>query len=182
MRKLNLFLSISIIVLFLFHIIVGSLQLFGLIPGGNAVMKILAWVLVTAVCLHIVIGVKLTADTLVAIKRSGKGYFRENKLFWVRRISGFAIIFFLVSHVFVFVGSNINGAFRLNLFDVPQLICSLLFVVSLLVHIISNIRPMLLGFGAGKARELIGDAVFVFSVLLLVSGAAFAVYFVRWLV
>ena len=181
MRKINAVLSIAMLALLLLHIIVGSLQLFGLMPGGNAVMQVLAWVIVSTVAAHIIIGIKLTFDTLSAMKKSGAGYFRKNKLFWARRISGFAVMLFLVSHIFVFAGSSSGGAFRLNLFDVPQLVCSVLLVLSLIMHIVSNIRPMLLGFGAGKARELIGDAAFVFSVLLLVSGAAFAVYFVRWL-
>jgi succinate dehydrogenase/fumarate reductase cytochrome b subunit len=167
--------------LFLLHIIVGSLQLFGLMPGGNAVMQALAWVLVSTVCVHIVIGIKLTIDTLSAMKRSGAGYFKENKLFWARRISGFAVMLFMVSHIFVFMGSSSGGAFRLNLFDVPQLVCSVLFVLSLLLHIITNIRPLMTALGAGKARHFIEDSVFVISVLLLASGAAFAVYFVRWL-
>ncbi|MBQ9385061.1 MAG: pilus assembly protein PilX [Ruminiclostridium sp.] len=182
MRKINAVLSIVMLALFLLHIIVGSLQLFGLMPGGNAVMQVLAWVLVSTVAAHIVIGIKLTFDTLIALKRSGAGYFSENKLFWTRRMSGFAVMLFMVSHIFKFMGSSTGGAFRLDLFDVPQLVCSVLLVLSLLVHIVSNIRPLLLGFGAGKPRELIGDSAFVISILLLISGAGFVVYFVRWLV
>ncbi|MBQ9382689.1 MAG: pilus assembly protein PilX [Ruminiclostridium sp.] len=181
MRKINAVLSIVMLALFLLHIIVGSLQLFGLMPGGSAVMQVLAWALVSAVAAHIVIGIKLTFDTLSAVKRSGTGHFSENKLFWARRISGFAVMLFMVSHIFVFMGSGSGGSFRLNLFDIPQLVCSLLFVLSLLVHIICNIRPLLLGLGVGKARRYIGDAAFVLSVLLLAAGAAFVVYFVRWL-
>ena len=180
MRKLNAILGMAILALFLLHIIVGSLQLAGLIHGGNAVMSAGAWLLVAAVAVHTVIGIKLTADTLIALKKSGASYFRENELFWVRRISGFALMFFIAAHMIQFMGSGSGGGFRLNLFDVPQLVMSVLLVLSLLLHVVTNIRPLMLALGARGAKEFIADAAVVLSFLLLVSGAAFVVYFLRW--
>ena len=182
MRKFNAILGIAIFALFLLHIIVGSLQLTGLIPGGNVFMQAGSWLLITAVCVHTAIGIRLTADTFTAVKKSGASYFRENKLFWIRRISGFAVMLFIAAHVILFMGHGSGGAFRLNLFDVPQLIMSILLVLSVLLHIVTNIRPLMLAFGARSGKEFIADMAVIFSVLLLVSGAAFAVYFVRWLV
>ena len=181
MRKFNAILAHTIITLFLLHIIIGSLQLTGLVPGGNVIMKIGSWLLIAAVGAHTVIGIKLTADTLAAMKKSGASYFRENKLFWIRRISGFAVMFFIAAHIILFMGYGSGGAFRLNLFDVPQLIMSILLVLSVLLHIVTNIRPMMLGSGIRGAKEFIADMAVIFSVLLLVSGIAFVVYFVRWL-
>ncbi len=182
MRKFNAILGPVILALFLLHIIIGSLQLTGLTPGGNTVMQAGSWFLIAAVCLHTVIGIKLTADTLAAIKKSGASYFRENKLFWIRRISGFAVMLLIAAHIILFIGHGNGSTFRLNLFDVPQLIMSVLLVLSVLLHIVTNIRPLMLAFGARKVSEFIADTAVIFSVLLLVSGIAFVVYFVRWLV
>ena len=180
MRKFNAILGMSIFALFLLHIILGSLQLAGLIPGGNIVMSAGAWLLIAAVCAHTVIGVKLTADTLKALKKSGAGHFRDNRLFWVRRISGFALMFFIAAHLIIFMGHGSGSGFRLNAFDVPQLIMSLLLVLSLLLHIITNIRPLMTALGARGAKEFLTDAAVVFSVMLLLAGAAFIVYYIRW--
>ncbi len=181
MRKTNAILGPVIFALFLLHIIIGSLQLTGLLPGGNAVMQVFSWLLIGAVGVHTLIGIKLTADTLRAIKRSGAGYFRENKLFWIRRISGFAVMLLIAAHTLLFIGHGSGGAFRLNLFDLPQLIMSVLLVLSLLLHIVTNIRPLMIAFGVRGAKDLIADTAVIFSVLLLAAGAAFVVYFVRWI-
>ena len=181
MRKFNAILGPVILAFFLLHIIIGSLQLTGLTPGGNTVMQIGAWLLIAAVGAHTVIGIKLTVDTLAAIKRSGASYFRENKLFWIRRISGFAVMLFIAAHIILFMGHGSGGAFRLNVFDVPQFIMSVLLVLSVLLHIVTNIRPLMIALGSRSAKEFIADIAVVFSVLLLFSGIAFVVYFVRWL-
>lgn len=182
MRKINAILGPAILALFLLHIIIGSLQLAGLIPGGNIVMKAGAWLLIAAVCAHTVIGIILTVDTVKAIKKSGASYFRENKLFWIRRISGFAVMFFIAAHIMIFMGHESGGSFRLNLFDLPQLIMSILLVLSVLLHIVTNIRPLMIAFGARGAKDFIADMAVILSVLLLASGIAFVVYFMRWLV
>ena len=180
-RKINAILGTAMIVLFLAHMIMGGLQLAGIMPGGNSLMKIGAVLLFVLTMVHTVIGVILTAATLKARKKSGAGYFRENRLFWVRRISGFALMLFLVSHIMIFSGRTNGEVFRLNLFDIPQLISSLLFVASLLVHIVTNIRPLMLALGAGRAKDFLADCAFVLSVLLLAAGAAFVIYYFRWI-
>ena len=182
MRKINAILGMVIFALFLLHIIIGSLQLSGLIPGGNIVMKAGSWLLIAAVGVHTVIGIKLTVDTLTAIKKSGASYFSENKLFWIRRISGLAVMFFIAAHIMLFMGHGSGGAFRLNVFDLLQLIMSILLVISVLVHIVTNIRPLMIALGSRGAKEFIADMAVICSVLLLVSGAAFVVYYVRWLI
>lgn len=182
MRKFNSILAAAICALFLLHIIIGSLQLAGLLPGGNNIMQAGSWLLIAAVGAHTIIGIKLTADTLTALKKSGAGYFRDNKLFWIRRISGFAVMLFIAEHIILFMGHGSGGSFRLNLFDVPQLIMSILLVLSVLLHIVTNIRPLMLAFGARASKGPAADIAVIFSALLLVSGAAFVVYFVRWLI
>ncbi len=181
MRKFNAILGMAITALFLFHAVFGSLQLSGIVNGGSVIMKIAATIMLVGILIHIVIGTKLTIDTVKAMKRSGVSYFRENRLFWIRRISGFALMVFIVSHIIVFAGQTRDGVFRLNLFDVPQLISSILLVLTLILHIITNIRPLMIALGADKAKNYAGDAAIVLSVLLLLAGAAFVVYFIRWI-
>ncbi|MGP1419306.1 MAG: hypothetical protein ACTTJZ_05820 [Sphaerochaetaceae bacterium] len=179
MRKVNAFLGIAIIILLLLHGISGAFQLIGIIPGGNALRQGLSWLMVSALALHAFIGVKLTIDTLKAIKKSGASYFRENKLFWIRRISGFAIIVFAIYHVCIFMSPD-GEDFRLALFEGGQLAGSLLLVLSVCLHVLSNIKPLMISFGADKARKFIVDILFVLVVAMLLCAVAFVVYYLRW--
>ena len=72
MRKWNTIISLILIILFLIHAIAGSFQLMKIIPGGNAVMKTLACILMVFLVVHIVIGIKLKIDSLKARSKKGK--------------------------------------------------------------------------------------------------------------
>ncbi|MBR1627808.1 MAG: pilus assembly protein PilX, partial [Lachnospiraceae bacterium] len=106
MRKANAILAICITVLFLFHLIAGSLKLFGLMPGGGEWFRILSWLMVALILVHVAIGVKLSIDTIIASRKAGVSYLRQNKLFWLRRISGFAMLLFMGAHIFLFSGQT----------------------------------------------------------------------------
>ena len=118
MRKWNAVLSMGILVLFLIHAIAGGFQLAGVFSGGSMLMQWLAWLMLILIFIHTLIGCKLTADTCKAGKEAGISYFKENKLFWVRRISGFAVMLFILCHVLIFIGKNQDGIYRLNQFAV----------------------------------------------------------------
>lgn len=180
MRRINGPLSIGIIVLFLIHASVGILQMAGLMQGGSKILSVLSWIMVILIGVHIIIGIKLTADTLKSINRSKAGYPRQNRLFWVRRISGAAVILFIAAHIIVFMGDSSSGAFRLNLFDGVRLAEGILLALSLGLHIITNIRPIMLGLGIKGFREVSLDILLIVSVILLISAAAFVVYYIRW--
>ena len=180
MRKFNAMLTSAIMVLFLVHAVAGGFQLAGWLPGGSAVLKIAAWTMTALIAVHTVIGIKLTADTLRAIKSSGASYYKENRLFWLRRISGFAVMLFLITHVLIFVGQGEGSSYRLSLFEGAQLASQLLLVLSLALHIISNVKPAMLSFGIKSYKELGLDLLVVLSVLLLLIGGAFVVYYLRW--
>ena len=139
MRKWNALLSMGILVLFLIHAIAGGFQLAGIFSGGSVLMQGMAWLMLILIVLHMMIGFKLTADTCKTCKESGISYFKENKLFWIRRISGFAVMLFILCHVFIFVGRNQNGIYRLNQFGTIQLISQILLVISIAVHVLTNI-------------------------------------------
>ena len=176
MRKLNAVLTAAILVLFLVHAILGGFQLLGV---GSTAVKAAAWVCTALIGVHTVLGVKLTADTLRVRKRTGVGYFRENTLFWARRVSGFAVMVLLVFHMTAF-GDNSGAQYRLQWFDTVKLVTQILLVAALALHILSNVRPMLISFGVRSLRERAGDILFILSVLLLFMAAAFIVYFLRW--
>lgn len=178
MRKWNTIISLILIILFLIHAVAGSFQLMKIIPGGNVLMKTLSYILMAFLIAHIVIGTKLTIDSLVAGKKSGKFYLRENAVFWIRRITGFAMILLIVCHIILF--SSKGDVFRLKEFNEIQLIFSILLVITLAVHILSNIRPLLISFGIAGFRAYVKDILLVLAFILLMSTVAFVIYFLRW--
>lgn len=180
MRKINAVLTSAIMILFLVHAAAGGFQLAGWLPGGSVILKIAAWTMTALIAVHMVIGIKLTADSVRAIRSSGASYYKENRLFWLRRISGFAVMLFLIVHVLIFVGEGEGSGYRLSLFEGAQLASQILLVVSLALHILSNVKPMMLSFGIKSYKELGLDLLVVLSVLLLLMGAAFVVYYLRW--
>lgn len=179
MRKWNAIISVLVIVLLLIHAIAGGYQLLGVLPGGRTWLKASSWCMMVLLLAHVVLGVCLTVKTLRACKKSGASYVRENKLFWARRISGFAMILFIAFHVVILTGMK-GEAYRLRPFGMLQLAGSLLLVVSVAVHILSNIKPLLIAFGAKGVGAFIRDMLFVLSVVLLFCGVAFVIYFLRW--
>ncbi|MBR5088005.1 MAG: hypothetical protein IK093_01115 [Ruminiclostridium sp.] len=173
MRKLNAIISVILTVLFLFHLVTGGLLLAGFDDSLYIVSKVSAFILLAAITVHIVICVKFTADTFKALGKTGSGYFAENGMFWVRRISGVAVLVFAVLHAIMLTGDNYMN------YGFPQLMLSVLFVASLAVHLIGNIRPLMIAFGLGRGEKISVTVMLVLSTALLASGAAFCVYFVR---
>ena len=103
MRRFNAILTAAILLLLLVHAILGSFQLLGV---GDTAVKGIAWTAAGLILLHTAIGVKYTADTLRVRKKTGAGYVRENKLFWARRVSGFAVMVLLFFHFTAFGDSS----------------------------------------------------------------------------
>ncbi len=178
MRRVNSVLAMLIAALFFVHAALGGFQLMGVLPK-NTLMKVISEIMMTLIAGHVLFSIKLTADTVIALKRSGAGYFRENKLFWIRRISGFALMFFIISHLNIFGKDNGSPA-RLQPFGAPELISQILLALTLALHIISNIKPLMLSLGLKSFKELAIDAMLIAAVILLFAGAGFLVYFIRW--
>lgn len=179
MRKWNAIISAGILILFLVHGVAGAFQMVGVFPGGSAVLKWISWVMMGLMTLHTLIGAKLTRDTILACRKSGASYFKDNKLFWARRISGLAIFVLIFFHVALFMGRN-TGVYRLNYFGGAQLVLQILLVLSIAVHVITNVNPLLIAFGMKKVKEYAVDILIVLSVLLMFAGLAFFVYYIRW--
>ena len=77
----------------------------------------------------IVTGV-MTWRTLRAMRRAGAGYFRDNLMFWARRISGLAIMALLVFHLYAF-SYTAEGVFRLRWFTGARLATQLMLLASI---------------------------------------------------
>lgn len=178
LRKVNAWVSLAIIILFLIHAIAGGYQMAGILPGGNQVLTILAWILVALIGLHIVIGTILTIESVRTSKRSGKFYAGENAAFIIRRVSGFAILVFMVAHIVIFYGNYTNG-YRLNLFEGPQLVLSICLLVSLAVHILCNIRPLFISLGLDQRKRRL-DLLIILAAILVFCLIMFIVYYYRW--
>lgn len=180
MRKINAIVTVAIIILFLIHLVWGALQLLGMTGGGNAVFGKLAGLMMGLIVVHIAIGVKLTVDTMDACQKSGVSYWKENRLFWIRRISGFALMIFLFFHIAIFSGIDTAVGVRLQYFGVGRLATQILMVVSLMVHLLTNISPLRIAIGIKDSGNVRTDVLLVLSILLLLAGVAFVVYFIRW--
>lgn len=174
MRKINSILSIVVFSIFVLHMIAGGLLMANAIPYIPALHHSLSGLLAAAALLHTVIAVKLTADTLVAVKKSGVSYMKENTIFWARRASGFAVMAFIIVHSLIFIFEKGEP----GSFTPAELACSIMLSVSVLVHVVTNIRPLMTALGRSGRGKAAVTAIFVVSLPVLISAAAFVVYFI----
>ena len=70
--------------------------------------------------------------------------------------------------------------FRLVPFDLFRLVTQILFILSIAVHIITNVKPMLITFGVKRLRPKAGDILFFISAVLLFMTIGFIIYYIRW--
>lgn len=176
MRKWNAVLSMIILVLFLIHGILGAFQMLG---TGSVTLRVLAHTLFGLILIHTVLGIVLTVQSIRVWKKTKVPYLRQNLLFWTRRISGLVIMVLIFFHMSAF--SYYDGdVYRLKWFTAFRLAVQLLLVLSLAVHVISNVKPMLIAFGIRSLKERAVDILFVLSLILLFMAAAFIVYYIRW--
>ncbi len=180
MRKCNAVLGMGITALFVVHCIAGTFQLSGIIPGGDILMKAMAYIMMGLIAIHVTIGLILTAVSVRTGMASGVFYLRENRLFWTRRLSGFALMFFIADHLLIFINKN-GTALRLHFFGGASLVMSLLLTAALLIHVLTCVRPALIGFGFEGRKGRAADLAFVLTIVLLLGGVSFFIYYLRWL-
>ena len=179
LRKLNAIVSCLILVLLIVHGIAGGFQMMSVLPGGNTLLEVLAWVMAGMIALHAVIGIWLTIETVTARKKAGRSYLRQNLGFWVRRISGFAMLLFVALHLLIFAGGS-GAYFRLGFFGNTQLTVSLLLVASLVIHVLCNLKALSISFGAGWLSRIRWDLLLVLAAVLVFCASAFLIYYLRW--
>lgn len=175
MRKANAIISLALIILLCIHGILGAMSLYGI---GYVTLRPLAWVMLGLLASHIVLSCILTARTIAALRRTGTCYWKQNRLFWIRRLSGLAILVLLFLHLTVFSTARTGGL--LHWFHVADLLSQLLFVAAIAVHVLSNLRPLLIALGRNRVRERAANILLALCIFLLFMAGGMLVYFLRW--
>lgn len=173
MRKLNTILSVLLLFICLLHGLMGSFMLLGISSGAG---KFLAWIGVGILAAHTVLGLLLTAQTFRASRSGGKLYGKQNALFWARRTSGLAILLMLFFHIGVF-GRVQDGVYILFPFTTVRLLTQLLLVASVFVHLLLNLRPLLVSLGIVRDKEQRGDLYLILSILVLFAAGSIILYY-----
>ena len=176
MRKANAIISAAILVLFLIHGTMGAMTLLG---AGHINFKPLAWFMLGLILIHGIIGTILTVQTLISCKKTGAPYFKDNALFWARRISGFAIMLFIFFHITAF-SYTAYGVYRLKIFGGFKLFTQIMLILSIAVHVLTNIRPMFVALGAKEFKNQVANVLLFLAILMFVMALSFIVYFIRW--
>lgn len=174
MRKLNTILSVLLLFICLLHGLMGSFMLLGISSGAG---KFLAWIGVGILAAHTVLGLLLTAQTFRASRSGGKLYGKQNALFWARRTSGLAILLMLFFHIGVF-GRVQDGVYILFPFTTVRLLTQLLLVASVFVHLLLNLRPLLVSLGIVRDKEQRGDLYLILSILVLFAAGSIILYYI----
>lgn len=176
MRKINGILAAAVLVMFIIHGIFGALNMMNIAP---LIVKALSYTMLALIAVHAVISVGLSVQSVRASIKTKAPYFSLNRLFWARRISGVLILALVFFHMTAF-GTNEGGVFRLVPFDLSRFILQMLFLLSIAVHVISNVKPMLITFGVKKLKPKAGDILFFVSAALLFMAIGFIIYYIRW--
>ena len=143
MRKFNAILVLIIILLLIDHLVFGSLYMLGV---NVKVFIPIALLLIALVLIHAVVSMIITVRAeKVGIKTHAR-YNKENKEFWLRRSSGMAILFFALAHFYSMI-KNEKGI--PNIARMPRIfnLTLPLLIFSVLLHLIANVRPMLIALG-----------------------------------
>ena len=167
MRKLNTILSVLLLFICLLHGLMGSFMLLGISSGAG---KFLAWIGVGILAAHTVLGLLLTAQTFRASRSGGKLYGKQN---------GLAILLMLFFHIGVF-GRVQDGVYILFPFTTVRLLTQLLLVASVFVHLLLNLRPLLVSLGIVRDKEQRGDLYLILSVLVLFAAGSIILYYIGW--
>ena len=88
------------------------------------------------------------------------------------------MVVLIICHVALFTSNGM--VFRLNDFNEVQLVLSILLVLALLIHILANIRPLLISFGISGFRLYVKDILLVLAIISLLGAVAFVIYYLRW--
>ena len=176
MRKLNTILSVLLLFICLLHGLMGSFMLLGISSGAG---KFLAWIGV-----GILLSVEFSAgpgspECLCGQQKPKDGVRRQNALFWARRTSGLAILLMLFFHIGVF-GRVQDGVYILFPFTTVRLLTQLLLVASVFVHLLLNLRPLLVSLGIVRDKEQRGDLYLILSILVLFAAGSIILYYIGW--
>lgn len=86
---------------------------------------------------------------------------------------------FVFCHIAIFLGGS-GEVYRLTVFEGGQLATQILLVLSVVVHVLTNIKPLLISFGIKGFRVYVKDVLFILAIVMLFGGIAMVVYYLRW--
>lgn len=176
MRKINGILAAAVLILFIVHGIFGALNMMDIAP---LVVKVLSHTMLSLIAVHAVISIILSVQSVRTAVKTKAPYLKNNLLFWSRRVSGVLIVALVFFHMTAF-GTTEGGVFRLYPFDLPRFVLQMLFLLTVAVHVIANVKPALITFGAKRLKPKTGEILFIISAALLFMAAGFIIYFIRW--
>ena len=176
MRKWNGRLAKLIIVLLLLHAMIGSFALMGL---STVHIAPLAYLLAVAVMLHAALGGAATVSALKSGARGSRLHLRENSTFWIKRVTGVAILLMAFYHFSVYTGVE-DGEFVLKEFTAFRMATQIVFVLVIFIHIFVSVKGMLVAGGVVKFRERMWDWILVLSIFMLFFCIAIVAYFITW--
>lgn len=179
MRKCNSIVSIVLVILLLIHLFIGAFVMLDIISFSPAWKKVLSVAMVVLLLAHIVMGTILTIKSIRITNKSSKKYLGLNKKFWISRISAFLIIILGVYHIYFFMNKG-NQGIRLKTFEEFQLLASIVFVLAILVHIITNIKSTIISLGIEKVRKFSTNMGVVLLIVFIGALVAFVWYYIRW--
>ena len=174
MRKINTILVLIIMLLFVDHVIFGSLHSLG---TGASVIRPLAHTMLGLVLLHAIISLVVTFRAEKAGFKTGVRYYRENREFWNRRVTGVLIILLGITHAYMMVRTE-RGAPRIA--SAPKIfeLTTPLLIVSIYLHLLSNIRPLLISLGIRNIdkKEKIIRAILTILLLFALFSVSYRVF------
>ena len=174
MRKFNTVIVLLIMLLFIDHITFGSLHFLGTKFGIAAPFAMTMMILVL---IHAAVSIIITIRAEVAGFKTKARYNKENRQFWLRRVSGMAILVLAIAHV-VLMQKGSDGVPKIS--RMPKVFNLLLplLLLSVGVHISQNIRPLLISMGVKnreKKEKIIKLLIILFTIIAIVSYGVFVV-------
>lgn len=177
LKKINMITALLLIVFIIMHGILGSFTLLGI--GSHAGM-LFAWGGLGLLAVHTVIGVILTVQTIRAEAGSGgKLYLKQNAAFWIKRLTGIAILCSLYFHFGMF-SVEVNEEYVLIPFTTAKFIDMLVLVGSVFLHIFVNIRSLFVSMGIFTPKERRIDIMVFLSVILVFISVSLILYYISW--
>lgn len=171
MQKFHVIIAWLILILLILHLIMGSVTL---LTPVFLVQSQFATVFLGFVCVHAALAVwkVLRGKGL----RSLTAYAGKNRAYWVRVVSGAAILIAAFVHRTLWTIHTPFGVL-LRDFEWPSLLAQYALVAGLLVHILLNIRPLLIDSGLDSGGRLHRAMKIVTAVLAVLAALGAAVYF-----
>lgn len=174
LRQINHILTIVLMILLGIHVVVG---IFLLSDISFLILEEIARYEFILVTLHAFIGGYLTLKNHPF--SSKKYYIKDNKQYWMRRITGVFILLLSFLHIGMFVSYDENEVPSMNKLTSFNLLLNLLFLIVILIHIVMNIKPMLISLGVknySKVVTIIQSITWTLTILALISSV---IYYLR---